>query len=73
LRAIEFPPWLAREAHNWRTHAVSKARIFRLNEQRMVDRQFTGLRAFFTTIAATVNDLPATSPHGSDPEHDSRI
>src|SRR5581483_8294051 len=38
LRAIEFPPWLAREAHNRRTHAVTKTRIFSLIEKGMADR-----------------------------------
>jgi hypothetical protein len=43
-----------------------------LNEQAirsngwLVDRPFYGLKRFSTTIAKHLNDLPITSPHGSD-------
>ena len=33
-------------------------------------RHFTGLKAFSTRIATNLNDLPRTSPHGSDLKHD---
>jgi len=36
----------------------------------MADRRFTGLKVFSTTIATDINDLPTTSPHGSDLGHD---
>ena len=36
------------------------------------NRPLYGLKAFSTTIATDINDLPATSPHGSYSEHDTR-
>jgi hypothetical protein len=38
----------------------------------MADRPLDGLKAFSTTIATDINDLPATSPHASYSEHDAR-
>jgi hypothetical protein len=35
-------------------------------------RPLSGLRKFPTIIAIHLNDLPATSPHGSYSEHDAR-
>ena len=37
-----------------------------LGSRQSTDRHFTGLRVFSTTIATDINDLPVTSPHGSD-------
>src|SRR6266513_2659682 len=40
LRAIEFPPWLATEAHNWRTLATSKHGYSdSLNRGRLIGRK----------------------------------
>ena len=39
-------------------------------QTRMADRPLDGLKAFSTRIATNINDLPRTSPHGSDSEHD---
>jgi len=36
------------------------------------NRPLTDLKESSTTIAADINDLPATSPHGSYSEHDAR-
>src|SRR4051812_1423356 len=57
LRAIEFPPWPAREAHNWRTHAVSKERIFRLIEQRMADRPSLVHSPYGQSVGSSCRDL----------------
>ncbi len=37
-----------------------------LGSRQSTDRHFTGLKVFSTTIATDINDLPVTSPHGSD-------
>jgi hypothetical protein len=66
LRAIEFPPWLAKEAHNWRTHAVAKARIFRLIEQGMADRPLGDLKELSTTKTNDINELLTIRLNGSD-------
>src|SRR3989442_15755658 len=39
---------------------------------RPTNRPLTDLKESSTTIATDINDLPATSPHGSYSEHDTR-
>jgi hypothetical protein len=44
--------------------------FFPLTWTYMDDRPLDDLKEFSTTMAADINDLPTTSPHGSDFEHD---
>ena|SRR5215468_1911267 len=39
----------------------------------MDDRPLDDLKEFSTTITTDINDLPVTSPHGSDFEHHAQI
>ena len=39
----------------------------------MDDRPLGGLKEFSTTMVTDINDLPATSPHGSDFRHHTQI
>jgi hypothetical protein len=38
-----------------------------------VNRPLYSLKAFSTTITTDINDLPVTSPHGSNFGHDAQI
>ena len=46
-----------------------KAGIHRLIGENVADRPLLDLKGFSATMARNINDLPTTSPHGSDLSH----
>ena len=50
-----------------------EATIHEFIGRKLADRPLGDLNEFSTTMATNLNDLPATSPHGSDFRHDKQI